>query len=114
MNAIFHHEAEAALEEIIQELAQHITWLRQQPNASENTVQQRARWLKTIVEYRASANATIQQAQNNKEDGVEAFTMDRKSTTYQVQTLVSKRFWDYEGTRTEFIHKAQQTWPELY
>lgn len=109
MNAIFHNDQEAAIEQIIREIAEHINWLRQQPNANDATIQQRGRWLQAIIKYRASAQATIEEyaalpsrrSFNERHDG-------------NTESIRARRFWDYEGTRASTIQKAKQDFPQLY
>ncbi|MFM9952379.1 MAG: hypothetical protein ACKV1O_30900 [Saprospiraceae bacterium] len=109
MNAIFHNDQETAIEQTIREMAQHIQWLSQQPNANDATVQQRGRWLQAIIKYRSSAQATIEEyaAQNSspKED---------KYRRTEFQDLQKMRFWDYEGARSYTIQKAHLELPNLY
>lgn len=109
MNAIFHNDAENELNRVIREMAEHITWLKEQPNANPNTVQQRAGWLKTILEYRTSAQATMQQASEGSRAEVEMVEIPKVG-----QSMRADRFFDYEVTRRKTIQQAMQVWPHLY
>lgn len=108
MNAIFHNDQEAAIEETIREIAEHINWLRQQPNANDATVQQRGRWLQAIIKYRASAQATIEEYAAQP-----APVILRENNTGSTN-LKAMRFWDYEGARNFTIQKAHLELPNLY
>lgn len=108
MNAIFHNDQEQAIEQTIREMAQHIQWLRQQPNANDATIQQRGRWLQAIIKYRASAQATIEEYAAQP-----APVIFRETNTYS-SSLKGERFWNYEGFREFTIKQARQDFPNLY
>jgi len=110
MNAIFHNDQEAYMDEIIREMAQHINWLKQQPNANVSTIQQRGKWLHAIIAYRASMKAVVEEYAAQPA----ALMHHEGNMNTTSEAIRTKRWWDWEGTREETIKMAMEAWPQLY